>query len=84
MKTHFATPQRSDLDELQRHIRYASHNPVIDGIMGMVGGLVAVLNQNRQILAVNHGLMEMLGVENPQEVRTSLTSRASSSSWVIS
>lgn len=68
MKTHFATPQRSDFDELQRHIRYASHNPVIDGIMGMVGGLVAVLNQNRQILAVNHGLMEMLGVENPQEV----------------
>jgi K+-sensing histidine kinase KdpD len=68
MKTHLATPQRSDPDELRRHIRHASHNPVIDGIMGMVGGLVAVLNQNRQILAVNHGLMEMLGVENPQEV----------------
>jgi K+-sensing histidine kinase KdpD len=68
MNTHFATPERSDPDELQRHIRYASHNPVIDGIMGIVGGLIAVLNQNRQILAVNHGLMEMLGVENPQQL----------------
>lgn len=68
METHFATPQRSDPEELQRHIRYASHNPVIDGIMGIVGGLIAVLNQNRQIVAVNHGLMEMLGVEDPEEV----------------
>jgi hypothetical protein len=67
MKTHFAPPERSDPEQLKRHIRDASHNSVIDAIMGMVGGLVAVLNQNRQILAVNHGLMEMLGVDNPQE-----------------
>lgn len=68
MDTYFATPQRSDNAELHRQIEDATHNPVVDGIMCMAGGLIAVLNQNRQILTVNHRMLETLGVRNPDKV----------------
>ena len=68
METFFATPERSDKAELQKQIRAATHNPIIDGVMCMAGGLIAVLNQHRQILAVNYRLMEKLGVCNPDEI----------------
>lgn len=68
METHFASPIRSGEDELHRQIHSAANNPLIDGIMCMAGGLIAVLNENRQILAVNHRLLEAMGVDDPQEV----------------
>ena len=37
-------------------------SPVVDGIMRTVGGPVAVLNQHRQILAVNDAFLQHLGV----------------------
>lgn len=67
METYFASPERSDQWELQQQISYASKNPVINGVMKMVGGLIAVLNQNRQILMVNHGLLKTLGIDNPEK-----------------
>ncbi len=68
MKTFFASPKRSDADELQRQIESITHSTLVDAVMQLVGGLIAVLNQNRQILAVNHYLLEILGVKNPEEV----------------
>jgi K+-sensing histidine kinase KdpD len=68
VETYFATPQRSDRKELLRQIEDAAHNPIIDGIMCLAGGLIAVLNQNRQIVAVNHRMLEALGVSNSNEV----------------
>lgn len=68
METFFATPQRSDQQELFNQIEEATNNPIIDGAMCLADGLIAVLNQNRQILAINHRLLEMLGVDNPNEV----------------
>ena len=40
----------------------ASHNPVIDSCLRNFGGLIAVLNEYRQIVAVNHSLLELLGI----------------------
>ncbi len=68
MKTFFASPKRSNDDELQRQIQAITHNSLIDAVMQLVGGLIAVLNRNRQILAVNHYLLEMLGVKEPEDV----------------
>jgi K+-sensing histidine kinase KdpD len=68
MKTFFASPKRSSKDELNRQIQTITHNSLIDGVMHLIGGLVAVLNKNRQIVALNHSLLELLGVEQPQTV----------------
>jgi K+-sensing histidine kinase KdpD len=66
--TYFATPQRSDNEELLRQIDAATNNPIVDGIMCLVGGLIAVLNQNRQIVTANHRMLEALGVSHPSEI----------------
>lgn len=64
MDTCFAPAERADADKLQEEIDIISNNPVIDGVLQSVSGLLAVLNEHRQILAVNNSLLQMLGIEN--------------------
>lgn len=68
MKTFFATAKRSEKEDIDSQLQTITHNAVIDGVMNFVGGLIAVLNENRQILAVNHSLLDMLGVDHPEQV----------------
>jgi K+-sensing histidine kinase KdpD len=68
MKTFFATPGRSNVEELKRQIQSVAHNALVDEVMRLIGGLIAVLNKNRQIVALNHHLLEQLGVNDPQAV----------------
>ncbi|MFH1842284.1 MAG: HAMP domain-containing sensor histidine kinase [bacterium] len=68
METHYAPPGRSNDNELQREVETASSNAVIDGLLTVVSGLLAVLNEHRQIVALNEQLLEMLGVGDAQEV----------------
>jgi PAS domain-containing protein len=60
---YFLPPGRVSAEELRRTIESVSKNPVMDGILANVSGLLAVLNPQRQILAVNHALLTALGVE---------------------
>ena len=46
MKTCFASPERDSPDTLQKKINEASSNPVINGLLLTVSGLLAVLNDN--------------------------------------
>lgn len=62
METYFAPAERATIRDLKDEIEFASNNPVIDGLMSAVSGLLAVLNQERQILTVNTSLLEMLGI----------------------
>lgn len=64
MKTYFASAERLTREMLQRDIDSAVANPVIDGLLNTVSGLVAVLNEHRQILAVNDAFLSMLGIDN--------------------
>ncbi len=64
MESHFASPARDDEQQLAAQIALISANPVIDGLLGTVSGLLAVLNEHRQILAVNDSLLTMLGIDD--------------------
>jgi nitrogen-specific signal transduction histidine kinase len=68
LATHFASSQRASPEELDRGIRAASNNPVIDALMHAMSGLLAVLNEQRQVLALNRGMLELLGVGDAAEV----------------
>lgn len=68
MDTYFATPDRSSEDELKNEIAFISNNSVIDGLLHSVSGLLAVLNSQRQILAVNSMLLEMLQIDDVETV----------------
>lgn len=67
-RTHYAPAERADPQQLREAFDYVSHDPVIDGLMRAVGGLVAVLNEQRQVLALNARLLQLLGVGDAAQV----------------
>ena len=66
MKTYFAPAQRLDREALDTDISAAITNPVIDGLLNTVSGLLAVLNEYRQILAINGSFLDMLGIDDAE------------------
>lgn len=67
MDTYFAPAERASEKEIAIEIEIVSHNPVLDGLLHSVSGLLAVLNERRQLLALNDSFMQMLGIHNPEE-----------------
>jgi signal transduction histidine kinase len=67
MDTYFATPERTDDAELASEIAAVSNNPVISGLLRSISGLLAVLDENRQIIALNDSFLKMLGIDDPSE-----------------
>ena len=67
MKTFFAPAERLEREALSDEISAVTRNPVIDGLLNTVSGLLAVLNPQRQILALNDSFLEMLGIGDAQK-----------------
>ncbi len=65
-KTYFAAAERAAEEDLRQCIAKIANNPLVDIAMTAFGGWVAVLNQHRQILAVNHTFLEALGLHDPE------------------
>ena len=66
--THFAPAARTAPDELGRRLRVLAENPVTDTLLRTAGGLLAILDANRQILAVNDAFVRALGVGDAEQV----------------
>lgn len=62
--SYFASPERADEGAVGIDIDIVSNNPVISGVLTNVGGLIAVLNEQRQIVSLNTDFLEMLGIED--------------------
>jgi signal transduction histidine kinase len=67
-ETFYAPPGREPADILKKEMETICNNPVIDGLMNTVSGFLAIINEQRQILAINRGFMEMLGISDPDIV----------------
>lgn len=67
-RTFFASPERADGPELGAEVVLAESNPVISAILVAFGGVVAILNRHRQIVAVNARLLRMLGLPEPERL----------------
>jgi len=67
MDTCFAPSQRADHQLLAGQIEMVNHNPVLNSLLEIVDGLVAVLNEHRQIIALNNNLLHMLGIDDAAE-----------------
>ncbi|MBN2711136.1 MAG: GHKL domain-containing protein [Planctomycetes bacterium] len=65
MKTHFAPAERTAPDKLQEEVKDVSNNEVVDCILKAASGLIAVLDKNRQVVAINQAMMDMLGISDP-------------------
>ncbi len=68
LKTWFASARRATKEELIRQIDYITQSPVVNAVLTSVSGLMAVLNEDRQVLAVNDSFLGLLGINTPGEV----------------
>ncbi len=68
LKTYFASAERESDAELELSLRTISNNPVIAGVLKSVSGLIAVLNEQRQILAANEEMLRSLGISDGKEL----------------
>ncbi len=68
LETHFASPERLPREALERDVRLVTEHAVVASLLATVKGLVAVLNEHRQILGVNDALIERLGINDAAEV----------------
>jgi K+-sensing histidine kinase KdpD len=66
--TYFASPEKADKEELKEEIEMVSHNPIITSLLRSVSGLLAVLDEHRQIIALNDSFLRMLGIPDPASV----------------
>lgn len=66
--THFAPAERATADQLRSDYEYLGKDPVIDALMRTIGGLLAVLNEQRQVLALNERILRLLGLGSASEV----------------
>ena len=64
MISHFAPAERSNEEELRLQIALITRNPIVDALLNLTGGVLAVLNERRQILCVNDGFLRWLGVQD--------------------
>lgn len=67
MHTYFASPERASKSDLDAVVRLTASDPLISGLLHSVNGLLAVLNEQRQILALNDSLLRMLGIDVPED-----------------
>jgi signal transduction histidine kinase len=68
VNTYFAPAVRAADEQLTADIEFVSRNPVIDGLLNTVSGLFAVLNEQRQVLALNLALLDSIGLDDPEQV----------------
>lgn len=65
--TFFAPPEKADENELDFEIDIISSSPVMSGLLHTVSGLLAIVNEHRQIVALNDSFLKMLGIIDPAE-----------------
>ena len=68
MQTYFAPAERVSEGELMQQINFVSHHPILNAILCTCGGFVAVVNEQRQVLALNMAFLEILGATDPAPV----------------
>ena len=67
METLFAPAEKADTQELTDEIETVSQNPVMSGLLHSIGGLLAVLDEHRQVIALNHSFLELLGIQDASQ-----------------
>jgi len=68
METHFAPAKRTDRRKFENQIYDVSHNPIMDTLLKTMSGMMVVLNEDRQIISLNHAFLEAIGIADINDV----------------
>lgn len=67
LQTYFAPAERRTNEELHEELDAIANNPLIDGLMSVANSLFAVLNDKRQVIALNDAFLKLMGIEDVEE-----------------
>ena len=56
---------RNNPEDLNVQIDMVANNPIADSLMNTVSGMLAILNQNHQVVSINETFLTSLGVDDP-------------------
>lgn len=65
MDTYFAPAERANEKEIATEIEIVSKSPLVSGLLHSISGLLLVLDEHRQIIALNDVFLQMLGIDDP-------------------
>lgn len=68
MDTFFAPAERTERRIFKNQIRTVSHSPIVEVLLKTMAGLLIVLNEDRQVVALNHAFLDRLGIEDAADV----------------
>lgn len=66
--SYFAPSRRTDRREFKNQLVDISQSPIMSTLLRTVSGLMVVLNEDRQTVAINHAFLEAIGIANADEV----------------
>ncbi|MBU2629399.1 MAG: sensor histidine kinase [Proteobacteria bacterium] len=67
MDTYFAPPEKANDKEIAAEIEIVNKNPVMSGLLNSISGILAILDENRQIIALNDSFLKTLGIDDPEQ-----------------
>jgi len=68
MSTYFAPSIRVEKRLLRNQIKSICNSPVMDTLLKASNGLMVVINDARQVVALNHTFLESLGISDPEKI----------------
>lgn len=68
VRTYFAPPERLADEALSQDLAFVGEHPLMNVLLTTASGLVAVLNEHRQILAVNVAFLEAMGIQDARTI----------------
>ena len=66
--TYFAPSRRANRRAFENQVVDISQSPIMNTLLKTISGLMVVLNEERQIVAINHAFLEAIGISDAQEV----------------
>ncbi len=66
--TYFAPAVRATADELAADLNAITSHPILGGLLQSVSGLLAVLNDKRQLISVNTNFLQALGINDINDI----------------
>jgi signal transduction histidine kinase len=64
--TYFAVPEKVKQEDLNFEIDFISQNALVSGLLHSISGVLAIVNEKRQVVAFNASFMKMLGIDDPE------------------
>lgn len=67
LDTYYAPADRKTREEVRGQVEVITQNPLINSVLNSLGTVLVLLNEQRQVVALNNHFLEELGIDNAQE-----------------